>query len=129
MKDGQGLEGLAHHEDLQQLGRVQRPYARTDVRFDDDETLAGELSKSLADGDSTCAALSGNSFLNNPLPGHKLTIEDLLSQGACDTRHRPESGRAHTQILGGHPAQDWIQTLAPDRRFVKRAKAFWASTR
>ncbi len=96
MNDGQGLQGLPHHEDLQQLRRIQRPDASTDVWLDDDKALAGELSKGLSDGNSTGAALSGNCFLNDALPRHKVAIEDLLSQGACDARYRPESGRTPT---------------------------------
>jgi len=96
MNDGKGLQGLPHHEDLQQLRRIQRPDASSNVWLDDDKALAGELSKGLSDGNSTGAALSGNCFLNNALPGHKVAIEDLLSQGACDARDRTESRRTPT---------------------------------
>ena len=122
MHDGEGLQGLAHHEDLQQLGRIQRPDPSTDVRLDDDEALAGKLSKGLSDRDSTGAALGGNSFLNNALSGHEVAIEDLLSQRARDARHRPECGRTPTWIYGGHGAHDWIQTLALDGMLVKVPK-------
>jgi len=79
MKNCQGLEGLPHHEDLQQLGRIQRPHTSTHVGLDDDETLTGELSKSLSDGDSAGAAPTRDNLLNDPLSRRELTVEDLLS--------------------------------------------------
>jgi hypothetical protein len=114
--DRQGLEGFAHHEDLQQLGRIQRPHASTYVGLDDDETLAGELSKGLSDGDSTRAALTRDSFLNDPLSRHELAIEDLLSQGAGDVMSKRLS-----VICSCRRAQDWIQTIAARAIAVKAA--------
>ncbi len=129
MADSKGLEGLSHHEDLQQFSWIKRPHASAHVGLDDYQALAGKLAQGLSDRDSTRAALTGNSFLNNPLSRHQFAIENLLSQGACDARDRSESGRTTTQMCGGGRGQDWIQPCIRPQRLSRLRKPHASSTR